>query len=169
MGLLRGDEALRRNRVSIPFTTYFVTLCTRDRRLGLSTPVPARAIQAELASVEADGHGHILGAVIMPDHVHVVFRLKETLTLGRWVARFKTRTRSALSLCELSWQSNFYEHRLRPDEPLEPVLRYVFLNPYRGGLVRMDERWPWFWLGNEEKAWFVPTTDDGKPFPEWLR
>lgn len=156
---------MRRNRVSIPFATYFITLCMRDRRSGLSTPVAANAIQAELASIEADAH-RILGAVIMPDHVHFVLRLSDTIALSRFVARLKTKVREVISLHGLAWQPNYFEHRLRPDEPLEPVLLYLFLNPYRAGLLGVGEQWQWFWLGDEEKAWFVPATDDGKPFPE---
>jgi hypothetical protein len=67
------------------------------------------------------------------------------------------------------WQGNFYEHRLRPDEPVEMVVRYIFLNPWRAGLAAGGSAYPWFWLGEEEKKWFQPITDDGKPFPEWLR
>jgi len=70
---------------------------------------------------------------------------------------------------DLRWQGNFYEHRLRADDSVESVLRYLHLNPYRENLVLITETWPWFWLGKEEADWFVPLLDDSKPFPEWMQ
>lgn len=104
----------------------------------------------------------------MPDHVHLLFTLGETLPLGRAIAGLKSKTKAALDGTVLRWQGNYFEHRLRPDEPIETVLRYILLNPHRAGLVSNQTTYPWFWLGTEETTWFVPMLDDGKPFPEWL-
>jgi hypothetical protein len=45
----------------------------------------------------------------------------------------------------------------------------MFLNPYRSSLIPTKALYSWFWLGAEEKVWFEPCTDNGLPFPEWLR
>ena len=103
----------------------------------------------------------------MPDHLHLFIRLSDSLSLSRCIARFKTKTNPILQ--GIGWQANFYEHRLRPDDSSEDVLRYIFLNPYRGNLVSPGKTYPWFWLGKEEASWFTSLTGDGLPFPEWLR
>jgi REP element-mobilizing transposase RayT len=105
----------------------------------------------------------------MPDHLHLFVRLTGTLAISRCVARLKSKTNPVLHAKDMSWQGNFHEHRLRPDDPVESVIRYLHLNPYREKLVSTTEVWPWFWLGNEEAAWFVPLLDNENPFPEWLK
>ncbi len=165
----RGDAALRRYRVSIPHTSYFLTLCTNQRAQGLHQPPVANALQSESRAMERDSHWQIRAGVIMPDHIHLFIRLATSLSLSRCVARFKSKTNAPLKSQGLAWQSNFYEHRLRPDESPETVIRYIHLNPYRSGIAKIDDIYPWFFLGENEKEWFQPETDQGRPYPEWLR
>ncbi len=105
----------------------------------------------------------------MPDHLHLLVRLTGNLGIARCIARLKSKTRPHLSVHDLAWQPNFYEHRLRPDDAIEEVVRYIFLNPYRAGVVSIDAPYRWFWLGTEDAVWFKPGTNHGRPFPEWLR
>jgi putative transposase len=164
-----GEGALRRHRVSLPEASYFVTLCTEHRKPSLTQPVIADAIRAELSAIEDDGHWKQRGGVLMPDHLHLFVCLSGQLPIARCVARLKAKTKQALQAAHLSWQGNFYEHRLRPNDSVEEVLRYLFLNPYRGIRVPAAETYPWFWLGADEAAWFLPGSDQGRPFPEWLQ
>jgi len=69
----------------------------------------------------------------------------------------------------LQWPGNYDEHRLRENDAVESVLLYIFLNPYRAGLVTTAATYPWFWVGTEEAVWFKPGLDEGKPFADWLR
>jgi len=165
----RGDQALRHHRVSIREACYFVTLCTKDRTGSLLLKEIATTIQAELSSIENDGHWTQRAGVLMPDHMHLLVRLSGELPIARCVARFKTKTRQVLLAHRLSWQANFYEHRLRPDDLVGDVVHYIFMNPYRTGVVREGTPYRWFWLGAADAAWFEPQTDRGRPFPEWLR
>jgi REP element-mobilizing transposase RayT len=165
----RGEGALRRYRISLPETSYFLTLCTENRAEGLTCGNVAPTICAEIASLETDCHWTQRAGVLMPDHLHLFIRLTGKLSIARCVARLKAKTRLALHAQSLSWQTNFYEHRLRPADAVEDVLRYIFLNPYRGGVAKTNGPYRWFWLGTEEEAWFKPVTDRGRPFPEWLR
>ena len=165
----RGDGALRRYRVSLPATTHFLTLNTVNRTAGLTCDDVAPAICAEITAIETDGHWLRRAAVVMPDHLHVFVRLTGGLPIARCVARLKSNTRSSLLARDISWQPNFYEHRLRPDDSVEDVVRYIFLNPYRADLIPIAVGYRWFALGAEEESWFKPGTDHGSPFPEWLR
>ncbi len=67
-----------------------------------------------------------------------------------------------------SWRGNFYDHRLRANESAEPVIRYIFMNPYAAKLIQPGERWPWFYCCAEDWTWFSGLTDSGQPYPEWL-
>lgn len=164
-----GEGALRRKRVSNVGASYFVTLCTADRQCGITTPTIATDIWAEVSAIESDGHWVFRAGVIMPDHVHLLVQLGETLTISRTIARLKAKTKRALESISAKWQPNFYEHRLRPDDLVENVVRYIFLNPYRTRLVGERETYRWFKLGAQEAEWFMPDTEKGAPFPEWLR
>jgi putative transposase len=165
----RGDEALRRHRISQSGTSYFLTLCSAQRREGLTHAHLPGFIRAELTAIEADGHWKLRAGVLMPDHLHLLVCLTGQLPLGRCVARLKAKTKPALQAEDLRWQGNFYEHRLCPNESVEDVVRYLFLNPHRENRIANGESYPWFWLGHDEAAWFVAGTDRGRPFPEWLR
>jgi len=128
-----------------------------------------QAIRTEIDALERSGHWTIRGAVIMPDHLHLLANLGPSLTLSRCIARLKSKTKEALATSGTRWQDNYYEHRLRRHESASNVLQYIFLNPFRAGLLQSKEKYPWFWLGNEERAWFEPRLDDGQPWAEWLR
>ena len=164
----RGEGALRRHRVSLPGTSYFLTICAEGHNaqlLGANTPP---VIRSEIASIESDGHWRVRAAVIMPDHLHLLIEITGKLSLSRCVARLKSKTRANLPANSVRWQRNFYDHRLRPADSVETVLRYIFLNSHRANLGSPDRSYPWFWLGEEERSWFMPLTLDNNPFPEWL-
>jgi putative transposase len=118
---------LRRYRATMG-ASYFVTLCTRERGLGLNRTIIATSINDQLIALERGGALTIPAAVIMPDHLHMLLLVGAKMTVGQVVGRMKAKTRGVLLAAGLGWQSNFYEHRLRPDDSVEDVLRYIFLN-----------------------------------------
>lgn len=153
----------------MPATSYFLTLCASTRRTNSVCDDVAKAILAELNAIERDQHWVQRAGVLMPDHLHLLVRLNGGLALSRCVARLKSRTRSALSAKGWVWQPNYYEHRLRPGEPVSAVIRYLYLNPYRAGLLRTDEAYPWYWLGRDETTWFEGDASQVERELEWLR
>ena len=163
----RGYEALRRNRINVVDADYFVTICTRGHVSGLQAGELPKAIARELDSMLADKVAELRAWVLMPDHLHLFVVATGRLTLGQIVGRLKAKTRSALLERGLCWQGNYFEHRLRPDDPVEDVLRYIYLNPHRG-LVMPGGTYAHFWLCPADTEWFNPTLNDNRPFPEWL-
>jgi putative transposase len=169
MDVKRGYQALRRKRVTIPGAVYFVTICIESRARGLTDPRVCSEIRKEIAVLETEHLLKLHAAVIMPDHLHVLFTATGVLSIGQLIGRLKFKTKSSLSSQGLSWQGNFYEHRLRPRDSIEEVVRYIYLNPYRAGLVAQNLAYPSFWMGVEESKWFQPTLDVDRPFAEWLK
>jgi hypothetical protein len=90
------------------------------------------------------------------------------VSLGQAMRFFKGRTSPALRETGLAWQPAYYDHRMRADESLAPVFRYIFLNPYRKGLLPVEQSWPGYWCSADDWSWFGPMTHDGGPIPEWL-
>jgi putative transposase len=106
---------------------------------------------------------------VMPDHMHLFFTLGERLTLSQVLARLKTKTQTLVRPQGTDWQSNFYDRRIREIDSIESIIRYIYLNPYRAGLIRAHETWHHFYCCEPDWKWFQSITDSGQPFPEWLQ
>ena len=48
----------------------------------------------------------------------------------------------------ISWQRDFFEHRLRKDESFRQKADYILLNPVRAGLTRNPNDWPYVFIAN---------------------
>ncbi|MDQ8184656.1 transposase, partial [Pelagicoccus sp. SDUM812002] len=136
---VRKTQTLRRGRVSVPNARYFITICTRKRKPVLCRNEAWEEIMTQLEHQEAEGDFSLCCMVLMPDHVHVVFRLGTRLKLGQVVGKFKSRLAGLAD-----WQDGFYDHRLRSDEGEEAYGLYLFMNPYRANLISLDKDWI-FW------------------------
>ena len=163
-----GYKSLRQGRWSCPGASYFVTFCTASRRPLLAVPEVATALLEEARAIETSRVWHFRCAVVIPEHVHLLFELLEGLPLGRAVARLRAAVTRRSRLDGPLWQEGYQERRLRADDLL-PVFLYIILNPYRAKLLQLGERWPWYYCAAEDWVWFEPLTAAGCPFPEWLQ
>ena len=167
----KGHAALRRGRVSIPNAEYFLTICTDKRRPSLVTTDIAEAILTEVHAMDADGTWQLRCAVVMSDHIHLLVILGERLSLGKSIARLKSKTTAKLQTADaaFAWERDFYDHHVRPDEDHLALFLYIFLNPYRANLCVRGNRWPWYYCRDEDWAWFHGMLDADRPLPEWLK
>ena len=163
----KGPNALRRGRSSQPGVSYFLTLCVVNRAPVL-IPDAARVILTEATRMMTEGIWELRCITVMPDHLHLFITLGKCRTLDQAVARLKVAAKSALRRHAATWQSNFYDHRLRANDSLEATIRYIWMNPYRKNLIPVTEEWLWFYCRPEDWAWFKGSTDLGHPHPEWL-
>lgn len=165
---MRGYSALRRGRCSEPGVTYFLTICTANGGVGLTEDRTATAIYHKLNGLVSDGSWILRAATVMPDHIHLLVRLGNRLALSQRVGRLKSQTKPALVNVRVVWQETFHDHKLAPDEPVQSVIHYLFMNPYRARLIPTDAAWPWFRLGEEEAQWLAPVYAENVAIPEWL-
>lgn len=86
----------------MPGTSCFVTICTRDRASGLAATDVAKAIETELMTMQKKEAFDARAWVIMPGHLHLFFRLIDTLTLSQVIGRLKSKTRSCLLAQQLA-------------------------------------------------------------------
>jgi REP element-mobilizing transposase RayT len=162
-----GPNALRRGRFSVPNANYFVT-CNLEPRVPVLVPRAANDIVASAHQLHREAIWCLRCMTVMPDHVHLFFTLHARLSLSQSIARLKHDTSSCLISHRTDWQDNFYDHRLRPTDSAEATIRYIWLNPYRAGLISAQEVWPHFYCCAEDWAWFGGLTDKGLPDPAWL-
>jgi putative transposase len=165
----RQTEHLHFGRWSCPGARYFLTLCTSPRRDGLQHECLRNHLLQSAAAADKTEDVETFAFTVMPDHLHWLFALGARLSLGRVMARFKTETRHELLADDLKWQRDFFEHRLRPDELMEDYARYIFLNPYRAGLIASHQNWPGWWSPRLDALGFVSQLNsDGTPPVEWI-
>jgi REP element-mobilizing transposase RayT len=111
-------------------------------RCILSDPRAARIVRDVL--FRFDGLRYDLIAwCIMPNHVHVVFHMRDEWKLERilhgWKSYSTNRIQRALLHRGSVWQREYYDHVVRHQGELVRVVRYVAENPIRAGL----KDWPW--------------------------
>lgn len=164
-----GSDKLRKGRTSIAGARYFITLCTRSRRVDLTDENVAPLLIDSFRRIHRNGDIEFQCSTVMPDHIHVLFTLGTRLSLSQVVRKYKQLTKSALHKNRLEWQSNYYDHRLRFEDSAESFARYMFLNPYRKKLLSINETWAWWTRSrNYLPEFYAAISETGTPPIEWL-
>ena len=99
-----------------------------------------------MRQLQNDGLVDSLAWVLMPDHLHWLFALQQSVTLGQVVHLLKGRSGRAVNQrfnrVESVWQRAYYDHALRREEDVLKVARYIVANPLRAGLVKKIGNYP---------------------------
>ena len=139
-------DDLRKGRVSLPDHAYHITTCTDARQPLFHDFWCGRLAVVEMRSLNDSGALTSIAWVIMPDHVHWLFQLGQSLTLSQAMKRFKGLSAKAinerLGRRGSLWQRGFHDHGIRQDEDLRAVARYIVANPLRAGLVQRIGDYP---------------------------
>jgi putative transposase len=106
---------------------------------------------AEFLWLMAEANDHvdlpIIGACIMPNHVHLVVRPRRDGDLARWTHwLFTTHSRrhhKKHGTCGRVWQGRYKAFVIQTDAHLQVVLRYVERNALRANLADRAEEWEW--------------------------
>jgi REP element-mobilizing transposase RayT len=131
---------------------HFVTFCT-DRRWVL--PARARSIVLECCLHDNGKKFDLRVAVVMPDHVHIIFtplvdlEAMEVCSLAEIMNAIKGasahKINRALGRRGRVWQPESFDHVVRSSEGLDAKIQYVLENPVRRGLVAEWTDYPWLW------------------------
>jgi putative transposase len=154
-----GNTMPQYRRLYIPGGTYFFTVVSYRRRPILTHPVLRRALRDSIQAVKTNYPFDILAWVLLPDHLHCVWRLPpgeddfsirwsqikrltsqqviDTLHFGKMATDSMVRRR------ELTiWQPRFWERWVRNAVELRQIIQYIHTNPVKHGLVQRVEDWP---------------------------
>ncbi|MBI4663095.1 MAG: hypothetical protein HY735_30170 [Verrucomicrobia bacterium] len=125
---------------------FFLTInCqTRDQnhlcRAGMGD-----AILAACAHNHEHEIWHCRLMLLMPDHLHGIIAFPREPGLRTVVTNWK---KYLARRHHVSWQRDFFDHRLRNHHEETEKLSCVAMNPVRKGLCERAEDWPWVYRPN---------------------
>ena len=142
--MLKGHR-LRIGRYSKAGLCYVVTTRTARSRSIFENLYVGRIVVRALMD-DLQDRTETPAFVVMPDHVHWLFRLLDDASLSGVVRRFKglsaRRVNDKLSRQGSVWQRGYFDHCVRGDRALVKHARYIVGNPLRTGLVTRIEDYP---------------------------
>lgn len=83
---------------------------------------------------------HCRVALLMPDHLHAILAFPREAGLKKLIADWKKYLAREHGI---SWQRDFFDHRLRDHHEEGAKLDYILMNPVRRGLCERAEDWVW--------------------------
>jgi REP element-mobilizing transposase RayT len=155
-----GNVALRKGRVSLPGTVYFLTTACARRRRHFADFATACVAARVLSSPRVWADASLLAWVLMPDHWHGLVVVGERYSLSTLMQRAKTNSSRDIAISTgiagPIWQAGFHDHALRADEDLAKAARYLVANPIRAGIAADLREYP-FW----DACWGMETLGIG--------
>ena len=97
---------------------------------------------------------HCYAAIVMPDHVHLLIRPNERMTLNRVMHGLKGVSAHKINLHRGTngqvWQDESYDRIVRNDVEFRNELNYMYNNPVKKGLTEEPEKYAGWYLNDEE-------------------
>ncbi len=141
-------------RVWLPGGTFFFTVNLQDRSSDLLV-ARVDALRAAFARTRRDRPFNLIAAVVLPEHLHVLWQLPlgdaDNATRWRQIKSLFTRQVGARGLLRQSqtdrreaaiWQRRYWERVIRDDNDLRAHIDYIHYNPVRHGWVERARDWP---------------------------
>ncbi len=131
---------------------HFLTFCTHQRWV---LPETARDLVLRSCLYDNDTKIHLSAAVVMPDHVHMIFTpltnelAGEVYSLGEIMDAIKGasahKINRQLGRTGKVWQTESFDRVLRKSEKLDEKIQYILDNPVPKGLVLTSQQYRWLW------------------------
>jgi putative transposase len=127
----------------MPGCFFFITICCRSRGTNqLCGPTVAPFLFNTVCFRHERGDWFAQLFLLMPDHLHAILAIPPEHGMEETISNWK---QYAARHTGISWQRDFFDHRLRNDESLEEKMDYIRMNPVRRGLAAKPQAWPWVW------------------------
>jgi REP-associated tyrosine transposase len=140
------SENLRLGRRVDTAGTFFVTKSLHPQKPVINSEARQVIISA-LAFAVRDRRIDIRAFVVMPDHWHALFALREPWTLPKFMHAMMSfvasKTSEDLHRHETSWQDGYYDTRVKTAKQFAFVTHYIEQNPVTKGLVEEAAQWEW--------------------------
>ena len=122
---------------------------TYQRQNLFADAVRLEQLRQSLREVKKKRPFVIIAAVVLPNHLHCIWRLPtgDTDYSTRWqmIKTDFSRHIPAKTLKDGSksvWQPRFYDHLIRDDDDFRRHLDYIHYNPVKHGFVAIPCEWP---------------------------
>jgi hypothetical protein len=92
---------------------------------------------------------HCRLCLLMLDHLHAIIAFPREPGMATTVKNWKKFVAGEHGV---SWQRDFFDHRLRDHHELEEKTSYILMNPPCKGLCERAEDWKWIYCPNEPSA-----------------
>ena len=159
--------------------TFFFTVNLNDRSATLLVD-HIDSLRAAIGQVKARHPFDILAMVVLPDHLHALWRLPEydgdyPLRWGLIKAAFSRRL-PPLETVQLSrrlkrergvWQRRYWEHQIRDEQDLQRHRDYIHFNPVKHGHARSAVEWPYSSIHQHIRTGVLPVDWAGQADEEW--
>lgn len=147
--------------------TYFFTVTLINRHSNMLT----QYIDLLRESVKVVKQRHpfeIVAWVVLPDHLHAVWRLPmdDCDYSNRWrviKSHFVCALKKQGALVNMRadgsaivWQRRFWEHTIKNDDDLRRCVDYCYINPVKHGLVNTVADWPYSSFHRDVKRGIYP-------------
>ena len=155
-------------RVWVPGGTYFFTVNLLERRRRLLVE-HVGLLRDAFRAAKAARTFDLLAIVVLPDHLHCVWRLPDgdADNANRW-AQIKSGFSRSLPNDERRsprriarrergiWQRRYWEHLIRDEDDLRRHVDYVHINPVKHGYAPRACDWPYSSFGRWVAAGVYP-------------
>lgn len=159
-------------RCYLPGGCYFFTVVTHERWPLFKNEELVNLLRSAMRDVMSTRPFEVQAMVVLPDHLHTVWRLPDGDDdySRRWRdikhhvskqidAPLNHRREKSV------WQRRFWEHAIHNEDDWKRHLDYVHFNPVKHGLVSCARDWPHSSFRRAvEKGWYAP--DWGCEVPE---
>ncbi|MBK4737963.1 REP-associated tyrosine transposase [Noviherbaspirillum pedocola] len=160
---------MRYRRIHVAGGTYFFTVNLAQRRSGLLVR-HIDDLRTAIREVKARHPFLIVAMVVLPDHLHAIWRLPEgdANYAMRWSlikAAFSRRVEKGESIDPSRkkkherrvWQRRYWEHWIRDENDLRRHVDYIHYNPVKHGWVQRAVDWQYSTLHRYIERGLVPT------------
>jgi putative transposase len=134
-----------------PGSIYFITVCAEKRNINhFCNPTLGPILLESIHHRHKREIWYCHLAVLMPDHIHLLLSFPDIPSFSGIIGSWKhwlTRVHA------ISWQENFFDHRIRQEESLGEKAEYILMNPVRAGLIDKLEDWPYVWRPANPPQW----------------
>ena len=114
--------------------TYYLTLNCHNRESHFVHKNLVDVCIVGLRKLVGRFNAKLWAYCFMPDHLHLLCesdKCLDIIKLFKQISGYSFKMETGRNL----WQKSFYDHILRSEENLIGVIKYIFNNPVRGGLV----------------------------------
>jgi putative transposase len=158
---------LRLHRLTDTPAAFFVTKSLLPKRPLLDLDLRQIIVAAFEYALRRE-RIYLRAFVVMPDHWHALFALREPWTLPKFMhslmSHVAAKTSALLSSRGCAWQDTYYETRVRTARQFRYIAYYIEQNPVKKGRVENPGDWdgssaarpdlvtdPWPWLFEKEE------------------